>query len=437
MTPARDDRIGGPARPDARDPFQRDRDRILYSPAFRRLAGVTQVVSPSAGEVFHNRLTHTLKVAQVGRRIAERLLQIDGEHVAGWGGLTPDVVEAAGLAHDLGHPPFGHTAEEELDRLVSQAGGTGGFEGNAQSFRILTRLAIRRTDAHHSLDLTRATLNATLKYPAVWHAGCRKWGAFPTEQAEFEFARGAMPDWPHPCLEAQLMDWADDITYSVHDTEDFYRAGLLPLDRLAMADSERRSFLRAAHARWQTIGRTPPFAISRIEAVFMQLCDTLRISEPFRGTRSQSGSLNEFVSHTIHDLVENTRLLPFPGEGGVALAVPPEQRLRVLLLKELTWVYVIRNPALATHRRGQQHVVRTLFEVYDDAAKRKDWVLFPAQGQDEAEELVQQFSGEVPVVDRARLVADTIAALTDLQAVRLYQQLTGHALEGLLAPLGR
>jgi dGTPase len=233
------------------------------------------------------------------------------------------------------------------------------------------------------------------------------------------------------------MDWADDITYSVHDTEDFYRAGLIPLDRLAMAETERRAFLRAAFARWDTRRRLPPFPPAQIEAVFGQLCDTLRISEPFRGTRSQSGSLNEFVSHTIHDLVDNTRLLPFPGRDGAALAVPPEQRLRVVLLKELTWVYVIRNPALATHRRGQQHVVRTLFAVYDDAALRKDWALFPAQAQEEAEDLVRQFDGEVPAGDRARLVADTIASLTDLQAVRLYQQLTGNSLEGLLAPLGR
>src|SRR5262249_40956494 len=151
-----------------------DRDRILYSSAFRRLAGVTQVVSPAEGEIFHNRLTHTLKVAQVARRLAEMLATKYRDTAKAWGGIDPDVVEAAALAHDLGHPPFGHIAEEELNQLVAnavrQTAGTKhakarpveGYEGNAQSFRIITTLAVRRPEAECGLDLTRATLNATL-----------------------------------------------------------------------------------------------------------------------------------------------------------------------------------------------------------------------------------------------------------------------------------
>src|SRR5207253_7140965 len=124
-------------------PSQRDRDRILNAPAFRRLAGVTQVVSAAEGEIFHNRLTHSLEVAQIGRRIAEHLIANQAKDAVALGGLDPETVEAACLAHDLGHPPFGHVAEDELQRLFRKYRDVESFEGNAQSFRILTVLTVR------------------------------------------------------------------------------------------------------------------------------------------------------------------------------------------------------------------------------------------------------------------------------------------------------
>jgi len=166
---------------DLRTRAQRDRDRILYSSALRRLAEVTQVVSPGSGYVFHNRLTHTLQVAQVGRRLAERLLKLHPKEVAASEGVDPDVVEAACLAHDLGHPPFGHIAEEVLNEVAEKAGG---FEGNAQSFRIVTKLAFR-SPKYVGLDLSRATLSAILKYPCFRGKGKArkpKWGSYSTEK---------------------------------------------------------------------------------------------------------------------------------------------------------------------------------------------------------------------------------------------------------------
>src|SRR5437868_17514 len=173
--PSREERpSNSPPAPDQRTPFQLDRDRLLYSAAFRRLAGVTQVVSPAEGDVFHSRLTHTLKVAQIARRLAEMFVERDRangtKRAAAWGGIDPDVVEAAALAHDLGHPPFGHLAEKELNRLVSaelcQAAGKDperepceGYEGNAQSFRIITALAVRR-GPDPGLELIRAGLKS-------------------------------------------------------------------------------------------------------------------------------------------------------------------------------------------------------------------------------------------------------------------------------------
>lgn len=218
---------------DQREEGHRDRDRILYTSAFRRLAGVTQVVGPLEGHIFHNRLTHTIEVAQLARRIAESIKKRYPREIEKRGGLDPEVVEAAALAHDLGHPPLGHVAERELDSLAQGAGLKDGFEGNAQSFRIITRLAAHRED-YPGLNLTRATLNAVLKYP--WYRGedskrPGKFGVYRSESAEFEFARQGF-EGEGQSLEASIMDHADAVAYSTHDLDDFYRAGLVPLEQL-------------------------------------------------------------------------------------------------------------------------------------------------------------------------------------------------------------
>ena len=179
---AREERLSGSRarNEEYRTEFQRDRDRVLYSDEFRRLSGVTQVVSAVEGDVFHNRLTHSLKVAQVGRRMAESLLRESSEDlVEACGGVDPDVVETAGLAHDLGHPPFGHGGKDVICGASRDRGLEEGFEGNPQSFRIVTRLAVRYADqVPPGLDLTRASLNAILKYPWLWERNGnrnRKW----------------------------------------------------------------------------------------------------------------------------------------------------------------------------------------------------------------------------------------------------------------------
>jgi dGTPase len=209
-----------------------------------RLVEVTQVISPDEGHLFHNRLTHSLKVAQVARRIAERVLKLQRQ-VADSVGIDPDVTEAAALGHDLGHPPFGHLAEEILNDLATKSGLADGFEGNAQSFRIVTRLALRSRDSD-GLNLTCATLNALLKYPWLRGEGpdTHKWGAYESEREFFHWARSRDTSDCRKTAEAEIMDWADDVTYAVHDMSDFFRAGLIPLDRLAsrLDESERRRF---------------------------------------------------------------------------------------------------------------------------------------------------------------------------------------------------
>src|SRR5690349_11992399 len=241
----------------AASPYRVDRDRIVSSPFFARLAGVTQVISPGgSGLLVHNRLTHSLKVAQVGRAIAERLAGDEryDELLDRLGGCDPDVVEAASLAHDLGHPPFGHLGERVLDRLARQRFGLpDGFEGNAQSYRIVTSTEIRGETI--GLDLTAAVRAAMLKYPWTRHtyprphprhldppprgastppddpaAGSAKFGAYVTELPDLLHARtpfaGRVADWQQT-VEASVMDTADDIAYAIHDVEDFHRVGVL------------------------------------------------------------------------------------------------------------------------------------------------------------------------------------------------------------------
>ncbi len=437
---------------DPRQPFQIDRDRILYSNAFRRLAGVTQVVSPGEGEIFHNRLTHSLKVAQIARRMAETFLRLQPKQVAAWGGINPDVCEAAALAHDLGHPPFGHVAEYELQRLVSGAlappkkkGAKGtsatsveGYEGNAQSFRIVTELSVRRPQSRHGLDLTRATLNATLKYP--WVCGenpdnPKKYGAFECDREAFTFAREGDIGPLQRSLEAQIMDWADDITYSVHDTEDFYRAGLLPLDRLASNPTEQDRFRASIRAR--NANRDKPLEMNGdFDAVFSGLFDNIRVRDRYEGGRRQQEELYAFVAGKIAEYVRATKLLDPPGRAGEALEVPSSLRKEVALMKELTWTYVIENPALAAHQYGQRKAIVKLFEVFDEEGVEGRWTLFPSFYRERGEGLVKKHgSNAVPVAERVRLVADTIASMTDRQALIVYQQLTGVSPSSMLDPV--
>jgi dGTPase len=217
--------FGGTAGDLATSPFRVDRDRIVTSPFFARLGGVTQVISPGgSGLLVHNRLTHSLKVAQVARAIAERLAADEryGVLLDKLGGCDPDAVEAAALAHDLGHPPFGHLGERVLDRLArEQLGLPDGFEGNAQSYRIVTSTEIRGETI--GLDLTAATRAAMLKYPwtrrgpvhlmdpAPRGAGSAKFGAYVTELADVHQARapfaGRIADWQQT-VEASVMDTA-------------------------------------------------------------------------------------------------------------------------------------------------------------------------------------------------------------------------------------
>ena len=423
-----------------RTPGQRDRDRLLYSSAFRRLAGITQVVSPAEGQIFHNRLTHVLKVAQIGRSLAEKhLAEKDGEKIANaLGGLDPDVVEAAGIAHDLGHPPFGHVAEEELDALVKAQGVTDGFEGNAQSFRIVTKLAMRVSGVE-GLDLTRATLNAILKYP--WFRGAgggkkeRKWGAYNTEREDFEWARKLYPHDERKSLEAEIMDWADDIAYSVCDMEDFYRAGKIPLDRLTARQAsnpftaEAERFLVEVQSRWERQERNIK-NFTPYQSAFLNLINFLPICEPYNGSTDQRANLRNVTSTLIGRYMNAIKLNKSAKSNQPRVIIADWAVTEVNILKELTWHYVINDPALANQQCGYRRVIRELFQTFLEATEHEEhWKMFPIGSRELLEELKNPHQKKA---ERVRIVVDLIAGLSEQQALEMYQRLTGISFGSML-----
>jgi len=429
---SRDDRLDteDPSVDDTRSNAERDRDRVLYSSAFRRLGAVTQVVSASEGLVIHNRLTHTLKVAQVARRLAERLLVKTSPRILRLiGGLNPDVTETAALGHDLGHPPFGHIAEEELNRLAIDPKTPGrlpeGFEGNAQSFRIVARQSVRTTQ-YTGLNLTRATLNAILKYPWLHGKGTdpkrfKKWGAYDEDRRAFDFARAeTIPFVRSP--EAEIMDWADDIAYALHDTEDFYRAGLIPLDRLVPGrdEEERKRFLLHYFAYK---GITTKADRERADRDLANAIGSLAPRERFSGSAEQRATLRSWISNRIGEYIRSFSLR----SRGKSLAVIESHAKREIdILKQLTWYYVIRNPALATQQAGQRSVIRELFRVLRASASEQRDEILPQVFQYRLRTIRESTARKNEKEQRTtRLILDLIASMTEEQALKIHHKLVG------------
>jgi dGTPase len=392
-----------------------DRDRILHSSSFRRLDGVTQVADPLEG-VLHNRLTHSLKVAQIARRLAEYAAQKCPAEVSAQGGVDPEIADAAGLAHDIGHPPFGHVTDHTLDGLLKQHGCLEGFEGNAQSFRVLTSLAIRRTE-HRGLDLSRAALCAVTKYPWARDQGgeqgkrAKKWGFYKSEEADFVWSRQYLRDSENQTLEAALMDLADDIAYSVHDAEDFYRAGLVPLDQLSAVGS-------AEHSRFSE--SIPEPLRKPLEGVLI----TCPVDEPYQGTQQQRAKLRTWTSTLIQRFLLSVEI---SRDDKLPVIIPQDRRDEIEALKKLTRHYVIDRASLRGQQRGHRKIVEDLFAIYHEAIVRGEWELLPPRfGEELRGGLGTLFHDDMAETQRqARLAADIIACMTDTQALKLHQRLTG------------
>lgn len=419
----RDDRLFPEIGGDDRSSFARDRDRILYCAQFRRLSGVTQVTSPLELHTFHNRLTHSLEVAQIARRTAERLLKRKGAKDYREL-LDADVCEAAALAHDLGHPPFGHNGETVLDQLAQETGRNSGghekdgYEGNAQSLRILTKLA-KRTHEHDGLNLTVATLRASIKYPWVRAASGskhKKFGAFQTEKEELDKLFDGMPA-EEQTLEAQIMDWADDVAFSVHDLYDFILAGVIPLSWVSTVDASHLKELLAGDEKARSAADD---AYSNV-AQFLNRIPNVDVRVASRFSSSLVAHLKAWVSTQITRFTDLGLSVVLTGSNPhMSFGVNMEDE--VAILKGLTKHFVISSPALGVRQAGEEAVLRSLYSILLDDANKAHSRLLSAESKERISDSVS----------KPRVVLDVISSMTDAQALALHQKLTGQTVASIL-----
>ena len=402
-----------------RTAFQRDRARVLHSAALRRLAGTTQVVAPMRVDFSRTRLTHSLECAQVGRELGAAL------------GCDADLVETACLAHDIGHPPFGHTGEEALDQAAEACGG---FEGNAQSLRILTRLEPKRFAPFDEaparlapwpgrsvgLNLSRAALDAATKYP--WIRGASpadptsgKFGVYADDLPVFRWLRaGSPPD--RKCFEATVMDWSDDVAYSTHDVEDGLQAG--HIEPRALRSPVERAGLFAVAERY-----APDAAPDELAAALDRLHAQPWWPREYDGSARARAGLKDLTSQLIGRFClaaeQATRARYGPGRltrYDAELVVPRDVRLECAVLKAVAVRYVMQRDEQAQLRTRQRIVIAELAEELVRRAPDGLDVVFAAL-YEEAED------------DRGalRAVIDQIATLTDASALALHARLLGTA----------
>jgi dGTPase len=389
-----------------RSAFQRDRARVLHSSALRRLAAKTQVVEVGQADFPRTRLTHSLECAQIGRELGASL------------GCDPDLVDAACLAHDLGHPPFGHNGEFALAQVAARCGG---FEGNAQSLRLLTRLEAKIPGA--GLNLTRATLDATLKYPwlasqaispdASEPAAGAKYGCYDEDSEVFAWIRDGAPE-RQPCLEAQVMDWADDVAYSVHDLEDGLHSGLIGLDQLR-DPGERRRVAALTQSDYCAPGSV---ALDELGEIFDGLLGQDFWPQRFDGQPQTVAAVKNLTSELIGRFCDaaltatrqarSTPLSRYASD----LVVPGKQRLECALLKGVTAYYVMgRTGAVASQARERQVLTELASALADGAPGALDPMFradYESAGSDAA---------------RLRVVVDQVASLTDTSATAWHAKL--------------
>jgi dGTPase len=415
--------VAEPPKRAGRTDFERDRARVLHSAALRRLAAKTQVVTAGSADFPRTRLTHSLECAQIGRELGREI------------GCDPDLVDAACLAHDIGHSPFGHNGETALNDLAAAAGG---FEGNAQTLRLLTRLEPKVPGA--GLNLTRATLDATLKYPwfRVSSGGTTppilggnlspqtpsapppgrgpgtKFGVYAEDAEVFGWIRQDAPP-GRPCLEAQVMDWADDIAYSVHDLEDGFHAGLITFKNL--------NSLTERAVVSQTTATTYAGDDASV-AELTEILDVLLALDVWPGSYDGGPDTVAALKNLTSELIGRFCIAaqratldahPRPLTRYAAdLIVPRQQRLECALLKGITAHYVMtRAGVVAAQARERELLAELAFAVERGAPGTLDPLLRPA------------WDAAASDTARRRVVIDQIASLTDISAIAWHHRLCG------------
>lgn len=383
-----------------RDDFARDRARLVHSASLRRLSAKTQVVQPGDDDFVRNRLTHSLEVAQIGREFGQAL------------GCSADVVDSACLAHDLGHPPFGHNGERALDEIARDIGG---FEGNAQTLRLLTRLEPKRVHPDGrpaGLNLTRATLDASTKYP--WRrgevGGGAKFGVYADDLPVFEWFRDGRPDGQR-CLEADVMDWSDDVAYSVHDVEDAIASGRLDVRRLRDR-TDVDSVLAVATGLYAA-----DLGVDALGAALERVLASGAVPTAYDGSRVDRAALKDMTSRLIGRFVHGVEVATRErhGDGPLTryaadLVVPDQTRAECAVLKAVAAHFVMNALERVDVLTRQREVVADLVAAYQqDPVSRLD------------PDLLGDWKNAESDAAALRVVVDQVASLTDVRAEYLHR----------------
>ena len=478
--------------PPGESEFRTDLERIRFASAFSRLSDVTQVVTSMATSgVVHNRLTHTIKVAAVARAIAVQLLRTeDHDLLDDLGGLDHVVVQAAANAHDLGHPPFGHVGERVLDRLARERFRLAdGFEGNAQTFRILTELEVLGP-SDQGLNLAAATRAAVLKYPwACLHypnphptdwpvpprgaghsrgRGAAKFSAYIIDLQQMLDALGAFPDLPpgRQTLECSVMDLADDIAYSLHDLDDFHRSGVLQFSPVSGEfrswENGRAEFADLDDDEITQARRQPGAGLERLrrrlrnrdgwifdEEIFATAIGTVGeefvdgvLAAPYDGSMAADRAISGFTSRWIEHFISSVHPNPNPAVRSGYVAMDSQAWHEVSVLKFVNQYFILDRPDLAMFQRGQEQTVEHLVLAFDDwlsdridasRAPRRllDFVTAATYGYTRvAKEHPEWLSGDVTDAELARMgrgrgIIDFVSSLTDAQTIAFGARLGG------------
>lgn len=429
---------GGSAEHTSRSQVAKDRDRVVHSGALRRLQRKSQIVGVQANDFFRTRLTHTYECAQIGRSIALRSRRSDWKSVVTKLGDLPDLIEAACLAHDLGHPPFGHNGEQALQAMMRKHA-QGLFEGNAQSFRIVSNLELKYENGTRSygLNLTRSTLKAILKYPwdersPAVDASHPKFCVYddPYDRAVYDWLFKGDPTPSNPrdrrTLATNILEAADDIAYAAHDFEDGVWSGMIPLHLLLSGDNAAFGALERT-----VVERHPDLfkgvsVRKRVKELLKPIGTREWSKKPFDRARASRGELKNFSAELIGDLIAEVT----PSDRFTPPSIETKRKLYVLT--GMAWTWMIRSPQLATLQYGQRRLIESLFEgywenpqmlpqrerwmkIYDDGLAEADLNARPDATRDDAEVWRA----------KARLICDHIAGMTDLYALHVHGEMFG------------
>ena len=372
--------------------------RIIHSFALRRLAAKTQVAVPWATDFPRTRLSHSLECAQVGRELGAAL------------GADPDLMEGACLAHDIGHPPFGHNGEEALNAVADSCGG---FEGNAQSFRLLVRLEAKTVDAQGislGLNLTRASLDAATKYPWPRAINAQKFGVYDDDQRIFNWVRKGAPAGAQS-FEAQIMDWSDDVAYSVHDLEDALVTGQVKLHDLTNDLSE---IYRVALDNYMA-----GIELVEAEEALKSLQQLSCWPTEYDGSHRSLARLKDLASQLVgrFALAAERETRDRYGDGNLTrynanLVVPRAQHVEVALLKSLAGFYIINSQTSVKRYDDEQSLIKELVEKVLASAPTTLESFF-----------LQDWQRATTDAQRLRVVIDQVASLTDPGAIALHARL--------------